>query len=132
MSITSTTDHSRQHIQSVAAGPVGYADIAEHLAREKQADSLSYRELVDGRDAVATFTPDETRSIVERLRKLGQEVPIGRKAVIAPHGIAFALTRMIEMLSEDFCEVRAFLDENDARIWLEREQYRCGNAPAAE
>jgi hypothetical protein len=98
---------------------VGYADIAEHLAREKRAGSLAYRELVDGPDAVATFTPDEARSIVELLRTLGQEVPIGRKAVIAPHGIAFALTRMIEMLCEDFCEVRAFLDENEALLWLE-------------
>jgi hypothetical protein len=121
MPIASTTDHPRRQIRSVAAGAVGYAHIAEHLAQEKQAETLSYRELVDGRDALPTFGPDEARGIVEPLRTLGQEVPIGRKAIVAPRGIAFALTRMIEMLSEDFCEVRAFLDENEARLWLERE-----------
>lgn len=119
MPISSTTDHSRRQIESVAAGPVGYDDIANHLAHEKQAQSLPYCELVDGRDATATFTPDEARKIVELLRKLGQEGPIGRKPVVAPHGIAFGLTRMIEMLAEDFCEVRAFLDEREVRRWLE-------------
>ena len=103
------------------AGPCGYKDVGNHLAREQQTQSLPYRELVDGRDGVAAFTPDEARNIVELLRRLEQESKIGRKAIVAPNGIAFALTRMIEMLTEDFCEVRAFLDEKEARLWLEQE-----------
>lgn len=91
----------------------------DHLAREQHTQSLSYRELVDGQHAVAAFTPDEARNIVELLRELAQDGPIGRKAIGAPQGIAFALVRMIEMLTEDFCGVRAFLHEKDARSWLE-------------
>lgn len=121
MPITFTVDHSRQQVESLAAGLCGYDDIANHLAQEQQTQSFSYRELVDGQHAVATFTPDEARNIVELLRKLAQDGPIGRKAVVAPNGIAFALTRMIEMLTEDFCEVRAFLDEKDARLRLEHD-----------
>ena len=119
MPITFTVDHFRQQIESLAVGPCGYGDIATHLAREQQTQSLSYRELVDGQHAVATFTPDEARNIVELLRKLAQDGPIRRKAIGAPQGIAFALARMIDMLTEDFCEVRAFLDEKEARSWLE-------------
>jgi len=120
MPITFTIDHAKKQLRSAAVGPVGYAEIASHLAQEKQTQSLSYRELVNGRDAVATFTPDEARNIVELLRSLAQETSIGRKAVVAPPGIAFGLTRMIEMLAEDICEVRAFLDEGKALQWLER------------
>jgi hypothetical protein len=121
MPITSKVDHSRLEISSIAEGTVSLTDISDHLLQELQSKTLHYREFVDGRDAIAVFSPADSRSIVELLRKLNAETPVGRKAILAPEGLAYALTRIIEMLSEEFCEVRPFLHEQEARIWLARE-----------
>lgn len=121
MPITSEVDHSHREISSIAAGKVSITDICDHLLREQQSQTLQYREFVDGREAIPVFTPADSRRIVELLRKLNGETPVGRKAILAGGALAYALTRIIEMLSEEFCEVRPFLDEQEARIWLARD-----------
>jgi hypothetical protein len=121
MPITFTADHASMAILAFAAGPVTFADISDHLLQQEQSRILHYQEFVDGRDAIAMFTPAEAHSVVELLRKLSAKTPVGRKAILAPAGVAFGLTRMIEMLSEEFCEVRPFEVEEEARGWLARD-----------
>lgn len=116
MPITFTLDHHCQEISAIAVGPVSYSDLESHLRETRQWQS--YAEFVDGRNAVAAFTPADARRIVELMRELNQETPIAPKAILALPGHAFGLTRMIELLTDDFCEVRAFLDETEARTWL--------------
>jgi hypothetical protein len=118
MPITSTIDHARREIQAVASGRVDFAEIQKHLFEQRDSKSLAYPEYVDGRTAEAAFSPADVYRIVDLLRKLKEQSAIGRKAVVAPAGQAFGLVRMIEMLAENFCEVKAFLAEEEAREWL--------------
>ena len=66
------------------------------------------------------FAAADTPRIVELMRKLTTEGRIGPKAVIAPTGYIFGVSRMIEMLAEEFCEMKIFRDEDEARAWLAR------------
>jgi hypothetical protein len=121
MPITFTVDHTRSEIHSIAAGPVTFTDISDHLLEEKRSQTLHYREFVDGREAVAQFTPADSLKIADLLRSLNLGTKVGRKAILAPNPLAYGLTRVIEVVTEAFCEVRPFLDEQEARTWLARE-----------
>jgi hypothetical protein len=122
MPIKFTIDYEQREISSIAAGTVTFEDIRDHLLQEQQSQILGYREFVDGRTAIAAFTPEGSRGIVELLRTLSGKTQVGRKAILAPEGYAYGLTRMIEMLTEEFCAVRPFLDEAEARTWLALEK----------
>ncbi len=116
--ITFTVDHARREVQTVASGHVGYADIEGHLLKLQDAGIVSYRELFDGRAGEVEFAAADTPRIVELMRKLINGGPVGPKAVVAPEGYVFGVSRMIEMLAEEFCEIKIFRDENEARAWL--------------
>jgi hypothetical protein len=121
MPITFTIDHARSEIHTVAAGPVTFADISGHLLEEKSSQTLHYREFVDGREAVAQFTPADSLKIGDLLRSLNTGTKVGRKAILAPNALAYGLTRVIEVVTDTFCEIKPFLDEQEARTWLARE-----------
>ncbi len=121
MPITFTVDHAGSAILAVAAGSVSFGDISDHLLQQEQSRILHYREFVDGHDAIAMFTSAEAHNVVEPLRNLSAKTTVGQKAILAPAGVAFGLTRMIEMLSEEFCEGRPFEAEEEARAWLASE-----------
>ncbi len=118
MPILSTVDHANRQIDAVAVGPIGLADVQEHLARERQWHSLPYREFIDGRGAGPALSPADVRMIVETLRELSRESTIGRTAVVVSTDYAFGMMRMFEMLIEDIFEFRVFRDEAEARAWL--------------
>ena len=121
MPITSTVDHARREIHSIAAGMVTYAEMEDHLLRARDSQTLSYPELFDARAGKPSLTIAEVRRVVGLMRRLSEAGPIGRRAVLVPSGFAFGITRMFEMLVEDFCELKPFLDEQKARIWLASE-----------
>jgi hypothetical protein len=118
MPITSTIDHERREVETVASGHVSFAEMEEHLSKLRDAGALSYRELFDGRAGQVEFAAADTPRIVELMRKLATEGPVGAKAVIAPVGYTFGVSRMIEMLAEEFCEIKIFRDEDEARAWV--------------
>jgi hypothetical protein len=121
MPIIATVDHARREVHAVAVGPISYEDVERHLSQERHSQGLPYREFIDARSAGLTFTPADVRRIVVLLRELGQESKLGPTAVVLSSAYAFGLIRMLEMLIEDVCEVKPFLDEQEARIWLARE-----------
>src|SRR5689334_9430288 len=114
MPITFTVDHERREVQSVASGRVSFADIEGHILKQRDAGVVTYRELFDGRAGEVEFAAADTPRIVELMRNLMKEGPIGPKAVIAPAGYVFGVSRMIEMLAEEFCEIKIFRDEGEA------------------
>jgi hypothetical protein len=116
--ITFTVDHARREVETVASGHVSFAEMEAHLSKLRDAGALSYRELFDGRAGEVEFAAADTPHIVELMRKLTEEGPVGPKAVIAPVGYTFGVSRMIEMLAEEFCEIKIFSDEDEARRWL--------------
>ena len=86
--------------------------------RLQDAAALSYREFFDGRAGEVEFAAADTPRIAELMRKLTKEGPVGARAVLAPDGYVFGISRMIEMLAEEFCEIKIFRDEDEARAWL--------------
>ncbi len=64
------------------------------------------------------FSAADAPHVVELMRKLTKEGPVGPKAVLASAGYVFGVSRMIEMLAEEFCEIKIFSDEDEAREWL--------------
>jgi hypothetical protein len=120
--ITFTVDHGRREVHSVASGRVTFAEIEGHILKLRDAEVMSYRELFDGRAGEVEFAAADTPRIVELMRKLTKEGAIGAKAVIAPAGYVFGVSRMIEMLAEEFCEMKIFSDEDEARNWLAAKQ----------
>ena len=111
-------DHQRKEIESLAVGPITYADVESHLKMECRLQGLAYPELLDARGAGILLTPAEIRQVVAFLRKLGEEHLLGPTAVVVSNDTAFGLVRMFEVLLEDVCEVRPFREEGEAREWL--------------
>jgi hypothetical protein len=116
--ITFTVDHARREVHAVASGRVTFAEIEEYILEQRDAGIVAYRELFDGRAGEVEFAAADTPRIVELMRKLTNEGPIGAKAVVAPDGYTYGVARMIEMLAEEFCEIKIFRDEDEARNWL--------------
>lgn len=102
----------------MASGHASLADIEGHLLKLRDAGVLSYRELFDGRAGEVEFVAADTPRVVELMRKVTKEGPIGPKAVVAPDGYVFGVSRMIEMLAAEFCEIKIFRNEDEARVWL--------------
>ena len=122
MPILSSVDHSKHHIESLAVGPITYADVHEHILREKQWEGLPYREFVEARGAGVQLSPADIRKIVDLLRSLKDGSKLGPTAIVVSTEYAFGLMRMLEMLVEDVCEIRVFRDERVAREWLASRQ----------
>ena len=122
MPILSSVDHAKHHIESVAVGPITYADVQEHILREKQWEGLPYGEFVEGRGAGVQLGPADIRKIVDLLRSLKDGSKLGPTAIVVSTEYAFGLMRMLEMLVEDVCEIRVFRDERVAREWLASRQ----------
>ncbi len=118
MPITFTVDHARRELHTVVSGHVSFADIEGHILRQRDAGVVSYRELFDGRVGDIEFSAADAPHVVELMRKLTKEGPVGPKAVLASAGYVFGVSRMIEMLAEEFCEIKIFSDEDEAREWL--------------
>ena len=118
MPILSSVDHRKQQIDSVAVGPITFADVRAHIFREKQWEGLPYREFIEGRGAGVQLSPGEIRQIVDLLRSLKDGSKLGPTAIVVSTDYAFGLMRMLEMLVDDVCEIRAFRDEQVAREWL--------------
>jgi hypothetical protein len=118
MPIISTVDHACKEVHAIVVGPVSYADIEAHLMQERRWQGLPYPELIDARGAGLLLTPADVRRIVALLRKLGKGSHLGRTAVVVSSDYALGFIRTVEMMVEDVCEVKPFLDERQAREWL--------------
>ncbi|MGA8871389.1 MAG: hypothetical protein WB460_09635 [Candidatus Acidiferrales bacterium] len=118
MPIILNVDHEGHYVNSVAVGSISYADVENHLLTERYFDGLSFKEFIDASGAGISFTPGESREIVELLRRLGRESKLGPTAVVVSNDVAFGVMRMLEVLVEGVCEVKPFREEQEARAWL--------------
>ena len=119
MPITFTTDPERRRNLATATGPVTYSEITAHLDELKAAGVLSWSELVDGTGATAAVTPAEVRRVVEFLRDLAEEYPLGATALVVGDDATFGMARMLGTLAEELCDVRPFRRREDAEAWLD-------------
>ncbi|MFZ5770404.1 MAG: hypothetical protein ACOY4W_03170 [Thermodesulfobacteriota bacterium] len=80
MAITCSIDRDQGYMVAIATGPIGWEEVRTHLLAERLAGGLSYRELIDARTAVPTWSSAQAREIVSLLTNFG------RKSVLGPHG----------------------------------------------
>jgi len=118
MPIILKVDHEGHYVDSVAIGSISYANVENHLLTERYFKGLTYKEFIDARGAGISFTPAESRQIVELLQNLGRESKLGPTAVLVSNDVAFGVIRMLEVLVEDACDVKPFREEQEARAWL--------------
>jgi hypothetical protein len=113
-----SVDHERKEVDTVAIGPITYADTVDHLLAERHFEELTYKEFVDARGAGFLWTRDEIREIVAMVRSMSHESKFGPTAILVSSDVAFGMMRMLEALLDDVAEIRPFHDEQEARAWL--------------
>ena len=118
MSISATYDHVHRRVMARADGPVTIEQIRDHLEDERLEPGLAYSELIDARDAIPELSAADIRVLVALLRWLGERTQLGPTAVLVETDFQFGITRMVEMLVEDVCQVKPFRSEAEAREWL--------------
>lgn len=120
MPITLKVDHQRREVDTVATGPITYAQIEEHLLAERDFGGLAYKEFVDARDAGLVFAmyPSQIRQVVALIRNMGQQTRWGPSAVVVSTEFSFGVLTFLEILVEDVAEIKACREESAARAWL--------------
>jgi hypothetical protein len=124
MPIILNVDHERKEVDAVAIGPVSYAEVENHLLKERHFGGLPYKEFIDARGAEVLLISAEIQQIVALIRRLSQESKFGPTAVLVSTDVAFGIVRMLEMIVEDVAEVRPFREEQEAREWLATKSMR--------
>lgn len=122
MPLITEVDHERREVRTIGVGPVTYADVKAHVFQEHRERGISYPELMDLSGSGIKFDPAETRKIVELLRDLSREEPMGRTAVIVSSDSVLGIANSMATLLEGICEVRVFRGEEEARNWLHLQQ----------
>jgi len=113
-----SVDAEQRLVTTVAEGTVSAADVREHLTSEQRDSALPFRELIDARHAWIDLSSAEVREIVNLLRSLSLQHYLGPTAVVVSSPVAFGVMRMLEILVEDVCVVRAFRDFAQAETWV--------------
>ena len=118
MSFTTTVDHAKRRVFVRAEGPITLANIRTHLEEERHDVGLSYSELIDARGFSPAFSPEEVRTLVNILRRLGKDSKLGPTAIIVDTDFGYGMLRLLEVLVEDVCDIRPFRRQEEAEKWL--------------
>ena len=118
MPLITGVDRDHREVRVVALGPVSLEDVREHLLHKKREGGLGFPELADVRGAGIVSAPEELKQIAEFLRELSREGPLGRIALVVSSEAELTAMREFEELVRDFCDIKAFRSEEDARAWL--------------
>ena len=118
MPIQFTFDSERHRAKASAHGLVSYEEIGAHLSHERDARLLSRPQLIDATHVTPTLTPAQARGLVSILLSLGAEHALGPSAVVVGSDLAYGMMRMVEILSEDVCQIRPFRSRAEAEVWL--------------
>jgi hypothetical protein len=118
MPITFTIDHDRLYMASTAIGLITWEEVRDHLLDERRGGGLSYPEIIDARAAKPIWSSAQARDIVALLNLLGRDSALGPTAVVVDSDLALGMLRMIEIMLDDVCIIRAFRDTRAAEQWL--------------
>ena len=118
MSYTTTIDHVKKRVFVRAEGPITLADVRTHIEEERVRVGLTFTELIDARGFSPVFSPDEVRTMVNILRRLGKDSHLGPTAIIVDSDFGYGMLRLLEVLVEDVCDIRPFRKQSEAEEWL--------------
>jgi hypothetical protein len=114
--------HDKKELEAEAFGPIHYREIEKHLTEERIVGGLAYKEFIDARDARLSFfvSPFEIRQIVKLIHDLGKQSKFGRTAALVSTEFNAGILHAMGMLVEDAAELAPFMNEEEARSWLDR------------
>jgi hypothetical protein len=120
MPIEFSVDDPKRTIHTEAAGSITYEDIVQHLAQERDARAIPYREIIDATRATPAFDSYDARRLVETVRGLARQGAFGPTAVLVATDVAYGMIRMLQILLEDVCDVRPFraAERSAAEAWV--------------
>jgi hypothetical protein len=118
MPLITGVDHDHHVVGVVALGQVSLSDVREQLLHEKREHGLAYPKLVDLRGAGIPSAPADFQQITEMLRDLSREEPIGPCAVVVSSDADLNSMRALEAMAREFCELKVFRGDGEARAWL--------------
>jgi hypothetical protein len=125
-------DHENQVSTAVATGSITMADVREHLDQEHEEGGLGYPEIIDATEATAAaMDSDDVRATVSILRELGTREALGPTAVLVSNDVTYGMTRALETLADDVCDVRPFRagDRSAAEAWVASTPARAPGPP---
>jgi hypothetical protein len=118
MPIKVKIDHARRRVEATAEGEVSLEDIEEFLDAVVVADALAYRKLFDGRASYGKYTDEEVMRLAARISAYNS---LGRRGAVALVTAPAHFELATRILNLDTAERpgRAFVDPDEARIWLD-------------
>ena len=125
MPITFRIDHAKRHVEALAEGGVTLKDIEEFLDALVAQGAIPYRKLFDGRRSVAKYVDldAELMSLAARISAYSSHLERrGPLAIVAcdPQSQELA-ARFFNLGKPSGRPGRAFLDDREARHWLEEQ-----------
>lgn len=118
MPLTCIIDHDQRYIKTTASGFISWQNVRDHLLSERFAGGLSYKELIDARNASPIWSSVQTRDIVALFNFLGRESSLGSSAVVVSGELATGMMNMLAIMLGHICKVKIFHDCAAAEKWL--------------
>jgi hypothetical protein len=118
MGFVNRVDHAGRRMYATAEGVIRVEDIRRHLAVERRDGGLAYAELIDARGACPNVSSADVRTVVAWLEGFARENALGPTAIVVSSPLAFGMVRMLDILVEESCVIRPFLDIDEAERWL--------------
>ena len=120
MPVTFTIDHDRRFVHARAEGEVGLKDIEAFLDAVVIENALPYRKLFDGRRSIGRYNDNDVMLLAARVSVYAHIDRRGALAILTgPQHLELA-ARFLN-LGRSGRPARSFLDEDEARRWLEEQ-----------
>ena len=129
MAIFYERDDDRRLVTVTVDGPFDLNGILETLDRQAAEGTWQYARLYDDRHVSVPPTSEQTRSLLEAVRRrIREHGPRGPVAVVTDQPANYGMVRMYMTLADEEQFVAVFRDPGDAGRWLAARGH--GTAPA--
>lgn len=119
--VSTDLDEERHRLIMTFRGSVCLSDILEMTRVSRAAAILHYPLLVDMRAANLSLGEDDFEGVRAMALRLAADSPLGPTAVLLGNENDLPAVERVSKEIAKFCDVRGFLDEEEARRWLKWE-----------
>jgi hypothetical protein len=118
MPATYVFDPTRSWLLTHISGPVGIAEIRQHLQSERSLLYAGYPQLMDATQATPRVTAEDVRAVADQVREMARSAERGPTAIVVKDDVAYGMLRMVEVLAGEACAIRPFRSFLEAENWL--------------
>jgi hypothetical protein len=118
MRMYSDIDAPRERLTVTFLQEINLYDISEMVHTSQSAGILHFQLLADVRNARFQMTQADLPRFRELLQELATRSRLGQTAVLVSDETDLAVTEIIRAQSAGLCDVKGFLDPQEARRWL--------------